>query len=61
MVRPNKEWLKRFILEIITWGKIITLFKQPKATMWQKDMNKEGRTRNTSGENFGLALGSMFL
>lgn len=28
--------------------------------MWKKGMRKEGRTRIISGENFDLALGSMF-
>lgn len=47
MVRLNKEWLKRFTLETIPSGKSTALVKQPKATMWKQDMNKEGRTRNT--------------
>lgn len=29
--------------------------------MWKKDMNKEGRTRITQGENLGLTLESIFL
>ena len=45
----------------ITWGKIIAVFKQPKTTMWKKGMRKQCRTRILSGENFDLALGSMFL
>lgn len=52
---------KAFILEMITLGKIIAPFKQPKATMWKKDMNRENRTRITNGDNFGFTLGSTFL
>lgn len=53
--------MKAFTLEIVTWGQIITLSNQQKAAMWKKDVNKEGRTRIITGENFGLTLRSMFL
>lgn len=52
--------MKAFTLEIVTWGQIMTLSKQQKAAMWKKDVNKEGRTRIITGENFGLTLRSMF-
>lgn len=52
--------MKAFTLEIVTWGLITTLSKQQTAAMWKKDVNKEGRTRIITGENFGLTLRSMF-
>lgn len=44
-----------FILEITTYGELLALFKQPKATIL-RDMNREDRTRITNGENFGFTL-----